>query len=66
MIQLYNRICHTHKTYENCPWFLYFIFKSNWAVENHSLNLVGPGRGQRPPVFFYTVNKFENYLYILY
>ena len=26
----------------------------------HSLNLVGPGQGQRPPVFFYTTYRFEN------
>ena len=25
-----------------------------------SLNLVGPGQGQRPPVFFYTTYIFEN------
>ena len=26
----------------------------------YSLNLVGPGQGQRPPVFFYTTYNFEN------
>ena len=26
----------------------------------HSLNLVGPGQGQRPLVFFYTTYRFEN------
>ena len=26
----------------------------------HSLDLVEPGRGQRPPVFFYTIYRFEN------
>ena len=26
----------------------------------YSLNLVGTGQGQRPPVFFYTTYRFEN------
>ena len=26
----------------------------------HSLNFVGPGQSQRPPVFFYTTYNFEN------
>ena len=43
--------------------------------QKHSLNLIGPERGQRPPVFFYTRYRFENsniyiyvglYIYILY
>ena len=25
------------------------------AVENHSLNLIGPGQGQRPPVFLFHI-----------
>ena len=29
-----------------------------------SLNLIGPGRGQRPPVFFYSMYKFENIIHI--
>ena len=29
-----------------------FIMKRQWAVEKRSLNLVGPGQGQRPPVLF--------------
>ena len=37
-----------------------FIMKRQWAVEKYSLNLVGPGQGQRPPVFFYTTYRFEN------
>ena len=24
----------------------------------HSLNLIGPGQSQRPPVFFYNIYKF--------
>ena len=26
----------------------------------HSLNLIGSGQGQRPPVFYYTTYRFEN------
>ena len=27
----------------------------------HSLNLIGPGQGQRPPVFFYNMYRFEKH-----
>ena len=30
----------------------------------HSLNLIGPGRGQNPPVFFYNTYRFENIIHI--
>ena len=30
----------------------------------HSLNLIGPGQGQSPPVFFYTIGTFENIIHI--
>ena len=64
ILLLCNRSYHTHRIHEKCLWFLYFIFENQWAVENHSLNLVGPGQGQRPPVFFYTMYKFESHLYL--
>ena len=32
----------------------------------HSLNLIGPGQGQRPPVFFNTIYIFENHMCIFY
>ena len=30
----------------------------------HSLNLIGSGQGQSPPVFFYTIGTFENIIHI--
>ena len=30
----------------------------------HSLNLIVPGQGQSPPVFFYTIGTFENIIHI--
>ena len=30
----------------------------------HSLNLIGSGRSQSPPVFFYNTYRFENIIYI--
>ena len=54
------------KTQRNCLWLLNIYYEKTMGGRKHSLNLVGPGQGQRPPVFFYTVYKFENHLYILY
>ena len=35
---------------------IYFIFLKSMGGQKLSLNLVGPGQGQRPPVFlFYTI-----------
>ena len=39
------------------PWFLNFHLKLIGS-RNHSLNLIGSGQGQRPPVFFYNIYKF--------
>ena len=44
-------------------WFLNFHLKL-MGGQNHSLNLIGPGQGQRPPVFFYTTYRVENNIYI--
>ena len=38
-------------------WFLNFHLKLRGG-QNHSLNLIGSGQGQRPPVFFYTTYRF--------
>ena len=46
-------------------WFLNFHLKLIGG-QNHSLNLIRPGQGQRSPVFFYTVYKFENHIYIYF
>ena len=45
---------------------IYFILKS-MGGQKRSLNLVGPGQGQRPPVFLYYTTymyNFENIIYI--
>ena len=44
-------------------WFLNFYLKF-MGGQNHSLNLIGPRQGQRPPVFFYTTYRFlKQYTY---
>ena len=45
----------------------YFILLKSIGGQKRSLNLVGPGQGQRPPVFlFYTIyNRFENIIHIV-
>ena len=32
----------------------------------HSLNLIGPGQSQSPPVFFYNTYRFENKIHICF
>ena len=34
------------------------ILKRFMGGRNHSLNLIGSGQGQRPPIFFYTTYRF--------
>ena len=47
---------------------IYFILKS-MGGQKRSLNLIGPGQGQRPPVFlYYTIymHRFENIIHIYF
>ena len=48
------------KTHEIRLWYLlyfYFFLLKPMGGRKRSLNLVGPGQGQRPPVFlFYTIH----------
>ena len=36
-----------------------FYIKKLMDGQKHSLNLIGPGRGQRPPVFFYNTYRYK-------
>ena len=54
-IKYYYKLYQSFKTLENRLWYLICVL-NQWAVEKHSLNLVGSGQGQRPPVFlFHTI-----------
>ena len=41
-----------------------FYIQKLMGSQKHSLNLIGLGRGQRPPVFFYTTYRFKNNIYL--
>ena len=49
--------------YENRLWYQNNLIKP-MGGRKHSLNFVGLGQGQRPPVFFYTMYNFENHIHI--